>query len=759
MLSIATFFCAGVVYTLLTRNTKDARAATFYMCSLHVYGVSFEARHICKSKKEWPTSGKHILAQFDDDSIIVYQAYNPLIAEAIVNSQNFHSIECQKSGYSMSRMTWIKTNFLWMMFRSGWATKPNQERILALRLRRDGFEMMLSKAVSSKTGGESSKGDGVRLQWDPDHHPSGECLSKMKFLVIACASLTVALAQTGATGTPAPTGHPVDPCQICDYIIQQAAHHLSKGYTEDQLQKELVSDCQSLTKFYGPGVVADCTTTVTANIDTIYNDLKAGKEGHSICIDIGKCVHPSHPTGATGAPTVTGAPVTMPMANRAYRRNLDSGLAILKMSFMEPMSFGEEREMSTFHELQTVRKEVQREVPMDSSIVSSLSDPIADSCAASNSGNSFIDENASFVSQDSGADSFLRPSSPNSTANTSIISTASQKRRKALKTSTDSGLPSKCRKCLKVIEFRNRSRHSAFHSKIFRFKCSDCEYKAHLAQNVRTHIRMVHKGVGEVVENKSLELANEYLRTYAECFGEKKTRHSLEIFSGRKSVDEASYFDDSGVTVGSFDSTFSSQGSYMPDEFEKTLEIIGEQTVSARTMESIITRGTKTYKCTRCARFVGRTKIPCHAAIHSSRKRFRCSECGVCHHSRANLKTHIRLCHENKGEVLDEADDALIDEIKSLERECFPDAALVQRTRRSAAPRAQKDTVKKTLKNQKKSCKLVESAEDDEDSNVEEISQEISTLPTKRSTRNVKSLDYENFNYEELEHDSADESD
>jgi hypothetical protein len=28
--------------------------------------------------------------------------------------------------FSLRRMTWIKPGFLWMMHRSGWATKPNQ---------------------------------------------------------------------------------------------------------------------------------------------------------------------------------------------------------------------------------------------------------------------------------------------------------------------------------------------------------------------------------------------------------------------------------------------------------------------------------------------------------------------------------------------------------------------------------------------------------------------------------------------------------
>ena len=72
-------------------------------------------------------------------------------------------------------MSWVKTNFMWMMYRCGWCTKKNQERVLAVRITREGFDKILSKAVSS----DADKGlklrmrGKVRLQWDPDHAPSG----------------------------------------------------------------------------------------------------------------------------------------------------------------------------------------------------------------------------------------------------------------------------------------------------------------------------------------------------------------------------------------------------------------------------------------------------------------------------------------------------------------------------------------------------------------------------------------------------------
>jgi hypothetical protein len=77
--------------------------------------------------------------------------------------------------FSYSRMSWIKTNFLWMMYRSRWCTKTGQERVLAVRITREGFDTILSKALTGKD--EKEKGlktrTEVRLQWDPDHAPSG----------------------------------------------------------------------------------------------------------------------------------------------------------------------------------------------------------------------------------------------------------------------------------------------------------------------------------------------------------------------------------------------------------------------------------------------------------------------------------------------------------------------------------------------------------------------------------------------------------
>jgi Domain of unknown function (DUF4291) len=128
-------------------------------------------------QSRWPQSGHHILAQYDETSIIVYQAYRPSIGHFAAQRGYFGG------EFSFSRMSWLKTNFLWMMYRSGWGSKEGQEVTLAVRLKRSAFDTILAQAVHSNytsevysdktTWQERLKQSSVRLQWDPDHDPTG----------------------------------------------------------------------------------------------------------------------------------------------------------------------------------------------------------------------------------------------------------------------------------------------------------------------------------------------------------------------------------------------------------------------------------------------------------------------------------------------------------------------------------------------------------------------------------------------------------
>lgn len=132
--------------------------------------------------KHWPKSGRHILAHYDETSIIVYQAYRPSIGNYALRNAHFGG------DFSYSRMSWIKPNFLWMMYRSGWGAKQGQEVILGLRLRREFFDQVLAQVVQSsydkrhfatrELWQEALAQSSVRLQWDPDHHPSGAKLER-----------------------------------------------------------------------------------------------------------------------------------------------------------------------------------------------------------------------------------------------------------------------------------------------------------------------------------------------------------------------------------------------------------------------------------------------------------------------------------------------------------------------------------------------------------------------------------------------------
>lgn len=135
-----------------------------------------------EQQAHWPAAGRHILAQYDDSTIVVYQAYRPTIGHFAARNGYFGG------KFSLSRMSWIKPNFLWMMYRNGWGCKEGQEVTLAVRIQRSAFDEILRQAVPStywqhlyaseaewKRAVEQSS---VRVQWDPDHDPSGRPLER-----------------------------------------------------------------------------------------------------------------------------------------------------------------------------------------------------------------------------------------------------------------------------------------------------------------------------------------------------------------------------------------------------------------------------------------------------------------------------------------------------------------------------------------------------------------------------------------------------
>ena len=125
---------------------------------------------------------RNIYAVFDDKTIRVYQAYNNEIADEALKLGRFGS------KFSLTRMTWIKPSFLWMMYRSGWASKQGQERILAIDLKREGFDEIVKNSVlssfrevsdlSKEEWKEKLENSEVRCQWDPDRDIYGNPMGR-----------------------------------------------------------------------------------------------------------------------------------------------------------------------------------------------------------------------------------------------------------------------------------------------------------------------------------------------------------------------------------------------------------------------------------------------------------------------------------------------------------------------------------------------------------------------------------------------------
>jgi hypothetical protein len=124
---------------------------------------------------------REIRAVYTSTTIRVYQAYSDAIADSAIERQTFVS-----PPFSMTRMTWIKPSFLWMMYRSGWGKKDDgQKRILAIDITHDGFAWALEHSCPSHPGPGMRPEEWrtlkertpVRIQWDPErdlhHNPLG----------------------------------------------------------------------------------------------------------------------------------------------------------------------------------------------------------------------------------------------------------------------------------------------------------------------------------------------------------------------------------------------------------------------------------------------------------------------------------------------------------------------------------------------------------------------------------------------------------
>lgn len=121
-----------------------------------------------------------IRADYDRDTIVVYQAYPRPIAEPALQHGRF------VAPFSFGRMTWIKPSFLWLMERSNWGRKTGQEHVPTVRITRRGWEEALGQAVlthpergvyrDAEDWRRQFDAAPVHVQWDPERSLRGAAL-------------------------------------------------------------------------------------------------------------------------------------------------------------------------------------------------------------------------------------------------------------------------------------------------------------------------------------------------------------------------------------------------------------------------------------------------------------------------------------------------------------------------------------------------------------------------------------------------------
>ncbi|MGW5849269.1 DUF4291 domain-containing protein [Streptomyces sp. NPDC055254] len=117
-------------------------------------------------------SQRAVRAVHTDTTVTVYQAYAPRLGLPAARDGRF------PPAWKRERMTWVKPSFLWMMYRCGWATKADQETVLAVEITREGFEDALRHACLShfEAGTHPDRAAWqrqlreapARVQWDPE---------------------------------------------------------------------------------------------------------------------------------------------------------------------------------------------------------------------------------------------------------------------------------------------------------------------------------------------------------------------------------------------------------------------------------------------------------------------------------------------------------------------------------------------------------------------------------------------------------------
>jgi hypothetical protein len=130
-----------------------------------------------------PASGRHLLAQFDADTVTVFQSFDREVGDYAIEKGCFGG-----PAFRRDRSSAIRLSLLDVLSRSDWGEKPGREVTLALRLRREAFDVLLRQAIhsaypegvypSKRSWQLATRYSSVSITWSPDRDLAGCELSR-----------------------------------------------------------------------------------------------------------------------------------------------------------------------------------------------------------------------------------------------------------------------------------------------------------------------------------------------------------------------------------------------------------------------------------------------------------------------------------------------------------------------------------------------------------------------------------------------------
>ena len=130
-----------------------------------------------------PLLGRQVLATYDDDSVVVWQAHCPEVARPALDSGHLGG-----PAWSTDRLSRLRLSLPSLLDRCDWGRRVGRERILAISLKRTGFEAMLRQAAhaafepaiyaSTASWRLATRYTNVVIDWFPDRDTTGAELAR-----------------------------------------------------------------------------------------------------------------------------------------------------------------------------------------------------------------------------------------------------------------------------------------------------------------------------------------------------------------------------------------------------------------------------------------------------------------------------------------------------------------------------------------------------------------------------------------------------